>query len=99
MMRGFALTVDMALAATGVVILFFILMQSVNPPLESRALGPLLAQDATSEWLYTGLVSTPPVGSLEYYCDVGFRPADSLVILDPSNPSSWDTAENCVGAP
>lgn len=98
-MRGFAMTIDMALAATGVVMLFFILLQSVGPPLESRALGPLLAQDATSEWMYTGLVSVPPVGSLEYYCDVGFRPADSLIILDPTQALSWDVKENCVEAP
>lgn len=98
-MRGFVLTIDMALAATGVVLLFFILLQSVGPPLESRALGPLLAQDATSEWMYKGTEFTPPVGSLEYYCDIGFRPVNSPAILDPSQASSWDAAENCVEAP
>lgn len=98
-MRGFILTLDMALAATGVVLLFFILLQSVNPPLESRALGPLLAQDATSKWLYSGVSSPIPGGSLEYYCDTGFRPRVSMQILDPSNPADWESVENCVEAP
>lgn len=99
LMRGFALTIDMALAATGVVLLFFILLQSVNPPLESRALGPLLAQDAAVEWVYTGNQSLAPVGSLEYYCSTGIRPAVSDEILDPANSSSWESVINCVEAP
>lgn len=98
-MRGFVLSMDMALAATGVVLLFLILLQSVNPPLESRALGPLLAQDATMEWAYSGVPSPVPVGSLEYYCNTGFRPVVSASIINPALTSSWESVENCVEAP
>ncbi len=100
-MRGFVFSIDMALAATGVVLLFLILVQSVNSPMDSRALGPLLAQDATMGWIFSSpSSSSPPLPSSdEYYCDTGFRPRVTVELLDPLDPTDWVSQSNCGGVP
>jgi hypothetical protein len=98
MMRGFVLTLDMALASAGVVVLFFILLSSQNPPMEPQSPSFLRAQDAAMNWMYTGYV--PPIPSSDtYFCRTVFRPRVTNDRIDPSLASDWDEMDICVEGP
>jgi hypothetical protein len=97
-MRGFVFSLDMALAAAGVVLLFLILIQSVDFPFPPTLVtGRILAKDATMMWFYGAPASvlTPPLPP-QYACDTGFRPRVDTAPLDPLDDASWVTQENCV---
>lgn len=99
-MRGFAFSIDMVLAAVGVVVVFLILIQGISPPPVSHALGPILAKDATMAWVY-GAPQAVLVAPLPdtYFCDKGFHPRVTSSPLDPTQASSWIDVENCVVTP
>ncbi|MFH0970920.1 MAG: hypothetical protein V1776_05720 [Candidatus Diapherotrites archaeon] len=99
-MRGFVFTLDMALAAAGVLLLFLILIQSISYPVPSTAFDRIRAKDATMSWFYTGIPVILPTPSPEQYaCDLGFRPRVSTDLLDPNDVDDWIIQNNCVEAP
>ena len=100
-MRGFVFSLDMALAAVGVLLLLSILIQGVDFPTPSgQTMGRIVAKDATLAWLYTNTPSALPTPApSQYACDTGFRPQISTAPLNPNVSTDWVIQENCVVIP